>query len=150
MAKVGRKEAKLFQKLASDAVDSKKYPNRMDFSCSKKFLSDVETLVSRGWKIDALLKIVKVIRDKKPLPDKCQDHLLTGNVDGIRDCHVGADWVLLYKIDAAKNTLIAVRTGSHSDLGFMAGKATGRIHQKLSVMKGIRTDRKRKGASSHD
>ena len=49
------------------------------------------------------------------LPTKYRDHALTGNLKGIRDCHIKPDLILLYRLEAENVTLI--RLGSHSELG---------------------------------
>ena len=49
------------------------------------------------------------------LPTKYRDHALTGNLKGIRDCHIKPDLILLYRLEAENVTRI--RLGSHSELG---------------------------------
>jgi mRNA interferase YafQ len=39
---------------------------------------------------------------------------LVGNYEGRRECHIEADWLLIYKIE--KERIIFERPGSHSDL----------------------------------
>jgi mRNA interferase YafQ len=47
-----------------------------------------------------------------------RDHELEGDWKGHRECHIGGDFLLAYKLDdAAKHGLIVfVRTGTHADL----------------------------------
>jgi mRNA interferase YafQ len=54
------------------------------------------------------------IAKEEPLPPELRDHLLMGNFEGRRECHLAGDWLLIYKID--ENTVIFERTGSHSEL----------------------------------
>lgn len=49
-----------------------------------------------------------------PLPEKYNDHQLSGNLKDLRDCHVKPDLVLLYRKQAESIEL--VRLGSHSEL----------------------------------
>jgi mRNA interferase YafQ len=46
------------------------------------------------------------------------DHPLGGDWEGHRECHIGGDFLLAYKLDdSAKHGLIVfVRTGTHADL----------------------------------
>lgn len=44
---------------------------------------------------------------------KFRDHNLAGKWSGYRECHIQADLLLIYHIDAKE--VILVRTGSHSD-----------------------------------
>lgn len=53
-----------------------------------------------------------------PLPAEYQDHALTGDLAGFRECHIGGDFLLIYKI--VKNSKFEdigfVRAGTHSEL----------------------------------
>jgi mRNA interferase YafQ len=50
------------------------------------------------------------------LDDRHRDHLLTGEWNDCRDCHVRPDLVLIYR-KPDDDTLELVRLGSHSELG---------------------------------
>ena len=58
--------------------------------------------------------IIKQLQLENPLPEKYVDHLLSGNWQGYRDCHIKPDLVLIYKVDS--NSLKLARVGSHSEL----------------------------------
>ena len=47
-----------------------------------------------------------------------QDHPLKGNWVGFRECHMGGDFLLVYKLDDETNpgTIIFVRVGTHAEL----------------------------------
>lgn len=53
-----------------------------------------------------------------PLGPEWLDHPLKGAWDGHRECHVGGDFLLAYKIDDSGKTgqIIFVSAGSHADL----------------------------------
>jgi mRNA interferase YafQ len=81
-----------------------------------KFKKDARLAKRRGLdtsKLDAL--IVKLLRDEV-LPESFQDHLLSGEYRGHRECHVEPDWLLIYLKSEDGLILTAVRTGSHADL----------------------------------
>jgi mRNA interferase YafQ len=65
---------------------------------------------------DALEEIMKKLISDQPLDPRHKDHPLKGNWKGCRDCHVQNDWVLIYRIDEDKQTIIFERIGSHSEL----------------------------------
>jgi mRNA interferase YafQ len=68
--------------------------------------------------IDDLLKtVVAALASDQPLPQKHQDHPLSGRWASHRDCHVKPDLVLIYRKPDAQ-TLELVRLGSHSELSF--------------------------------
>jgi len=58
--------------------------------------------------------VIKQLQLGETLPDKYVDHLLSGNWQSYRDCHVKPDLVLIYKID--NNSLKLARIGTHSEL----------------------------------
>ena len=43
-----------------------------------------------------------------------QDHALTGEYKGTRECHIKPDWLLIYEL--TDEELVLIRTGTHSDL----------------------------------
>ncbi len=58
--------------------------------------------------------VIKLLQLGETLPDKYVDHMLSGNWQGYRDCHVKPDLVLIYKAD--NNSLKLARIGTHSEL----------------------------------
>lgn len=65
-----------------------------------------------------LRDVVKALMKDRPLDAKHRDHALTGEYEGVRECHVAADWLLIYDKngDAKTGDLKLIRTGSHSEL----------------------------------
>ena len=69
--------------------------------------------------IALLLKIIKMLANDEPLPDKHNDHALVGNWKGYRECHISPDWLLVYqKTDRNELILVLARIASHSELDF--------------------------------
>lgn len=64
---------------------------------------------------DALMDVVKLLADDKPLAPRNYDHPLSGNWKDHRDCHIKPDLVLIYRKPDSE-TLELVRLGSHSEL----------------------------------
>lgn len=58
--------------------------------------------------------VIKQLQLGETLPDKYVDHLLSGNWQNYRDCHVKPDLVLIYKVES--DILRLARIGSHSEL----------------------------------
>jgi len=59
-----------------------------------------------------------IIANDVPLGPEWLDHPLSGEWEGHRECHVGGDFLLAYKLDTnVKNGLaVFVRAGTHADL----------------------------------
>jgi mRNA interferase YafQ len=67
-------------------------------SCDLSKLSAVILLLGQG-----------SIKDRQYL-----DHPLKGKYEGLRECHISPDWLLIYH--ATDEEVILLKTGSHSDL----------------------------------
>ena len=67
---------------------------------------------------DELNKVIFDLANDIPLPEEKKDHALSGNLAGLRECHIQSDWLLIYnKEDNGElHILNLVRTGTHSDL----------------------------------
>jgi len=83
-------------------------------SQTRQFSRDVKRMRKRGKDPEKLQEIVKLLAEGTPLPPSHRDHPLTGPWQPSRDCHIEADWILIYTID--KESLRLERTGTHSDL----------------------------------
>ena len=68
----------------------------------------------RGKDLEKLQEIVKLLAEGTPLPANHRDHSLIALWQSSRDCHIEADWILIYTAD--KDSLRLERTGTHSDL----------------------------------
>lgn len=64
----------------------------------------------------ALMEVVNLLAEDKPLPYRNFDHALTGDWVDHRDCHIRPDLVLIYRKPDDEH-LDLVRLGSHSELG---------------------------------
>ena len=83
---------------------------------SNQFKKDMRLAQKRGYDLDKLKTVIKLLADGTPLDSKYRDHLLTGNYGGYRECHIQPDWLLVYQINEGKLVLFLSRTGAHSDL----------------------------------
>ena len=83
---------------------------------TSQFKKDLRRLSMRGMNMDLLDEVITLLRKREPLPEKYNDHSLSGNWKGFRDCHIQPDWVLIYKVDTDTLILTATRTGTHSDI----------------------------------
>ena len=84
------------------------------FRPTGQFDKDMKVLARRGLDLDLLEDVVERLRRRERLPRRFQDHSLVGKYRRNRECHVAPDWLLVYRVEG--DELIAVRTGSHSDL----------------------------------
>lgn len=83
---------------------------------SSRFQKDLKKAQKRGYRIELLTEVIKILASGAKLPPKYRDHLLVGNFEGCRECHITPDWLLIYEISDVELILYLTRTGTHSDL----------------------------------
>ena len=80
------------------------------------FKKDYKRIVKRGYDMRLVEKVIELLANQKPLPEKNRDHQLSGDYAGCRECHITPDWLLIYEVADEELILYLTRTGSHSDL----------------------------------
>ena len=83
---------------------------------SNRFKKDLKIAEKRGLDLSDLEKVIILLAKKVPLPSFYRDHPLSGKFADFRECHIKADWLLIYSIDDEELELFLFRTGTHSDL----------------------------------
>ena len=86
----------------------------LDVRYSTRFKKDFKTCVKRGLDVSIFQNAVDTLRIPAPLPEKNNDHNLSGNYVGYRECHLQPDWLLIYQ--QTETELLLQRTGTHADL----------------------------------
>jgi len=81
-----------------------------------RFKKDYKLIQKRGYNINLMEEVVRIIANGEQLDEKYRDHPLKGSYKGLRECHITPDWLLVYEIDDNKLYLYLTRTGTHSDL----------------------------------
>ena len=93
-------------------------PRATDYA--KSFPKDWERLSHSGrYDLKRLKEVmVLLIANDEPLAPEWLDHPLKGGWEGYRECHVGGDFLLVYRIDekGPGGVIVFVRTGTHSEL----------------------------------
>ncbi|MCC8079358.1 MAG: type II toxin-antitoxin system YafQ family toxin [Oscillospiraceae bacterium] len=83
---------------------------------SARFRRDYKLAVKRGCNMKLLQEVVDILAAGETLDAKYRDHALSGNFNGVRECHISPDWLLLYDINGTELALLLLRTGTHSDI----------------------------------
>ena len=81
---------------------------------TRQFERDVKKARKRGKNLDKLKIIARALIEGKKLDPLHRDHQLIGDYTGRRECHIEADWLLIYKVE--KEKILFERMGSHADL----------------------------------
>lgn len=98
----------------------------IDFATKTKYVVRNSSTFHKGYKrirkqgkdIEKLKKVIFDIANGNILEEKYKDHALTDSkyYKNCRECHIEADWLLVYKIDNNELILLLIDTGSHSEL----------------------------------
>ena len=83
---------------------------------TSRFQKDLKRVQKRGYNLELLQAVIRLLAAGEPLPEKNKDHALSGDYAGARECHITPDWLLVYEIDRGDLILYLTRTGTHSDL----------------------------------
>ena len=80
-----------------------------------QFRKDARKLHKQG-KDFAILEreVLQPLQQGQQLDRKYRDHALAGDFARYRECHIRADWLLIYEI--TEDAIVLWRTGSHADL----------------------------------
>jgi mRNA interferase YafQ len=94
-------------------------PQAADYT--KSFLKDWERLSRSGrYDMNRLKEaMLLLVANDAPLGAEWLDHALTGDEwRGHRECHIGGDFLLAYKLETSgkHDFIVFVRTGTHADL----------------------------------
>jgi len=81
---------------------------------ANQFSKDVRRVQNRRKNLEKLKIILQSLIAGEQLDPIHRDHKLIGNYQGRRECHIEANWLLIYKLK--ENQIIFERTGTHSDL----------------------------------
>lgn len=63
-----------------------------------------------------LRDVVDLLSEDGVLPDEYDSHLLHEEYAGLWECHIEEDWLLVWRQNDNKLTLLLTNTGSHEDL----------------------------------
>lgn len=90
----------------------------MKIERTSEFKRDFKRLVKKHRDVEKLRKVIELIVSGQTdvLYQKYRNHFLKGAYKGYQECHIEADWLLIYKIESDRLVLLLTRTGSHDEL----------------------------------
>jgi len=97
-------------------ASSKRAPPPRACDHTKGFLKDWERLARSGRYDLKRLKeaMLLLIANEGPLGPEWLDHPLKGDWADHRECHIGGDFLLIYRVNG--ESIVFVRAGTHSEL----------------------------------
>ena len=81
---------------------------------TRQFKRNIKRAIKQGKNLDKFKMIARTLIEGERLDPLHRDHQLIGDYVGRRECHIEADWLLIYKLE--KDQIVFERTGSHADL----------------------------------
>lgn len=63
-----------------------------------------------------MLKVLNLLEQTGTVPANYRPHKLSGNYEGSWECHIKADWLLVWQEIEGELILLMTDTGSHADL----------------------------------
>lgn len=63
---------------------------------------------------ETLEYVLALLQAGKPLPDAFREHALERGFTGFTECHMDADWILIYRV--LRHRIVLHRTGTHREL----------------------------------
>jgi mRNA interferase YafQ len=79
-----------------------------------QFRADLKRQRRRGKDIDELIAVVEMLAEDGALPPSYRAHKLSREWAGVWECHIEADWLLIYSV--TRDEVLLIRTGTHADL----------------------------------
>ena len=83
---------------------------------TNQYKKDLKLAKKQGKNLDKMYDVVEKLANGEMLEPKHRDHSLTGNLKGLRECHIEPDWLLIYEIIDDVLVLMLNRLGSHTEL----------------------------------
>ena len=83
---------------------------------STRFKKEFRRCIKRGLNMKLLTDAMDLLEATGSLPAQYRPHKLSGNMDGIWECHIQPDWLMTWEQNDMQLTLLFLRTGTHSDL----------------------------------
>ena len=89
---------------------------KLTVKSTSRFQKELKLLDKRGYDLNKLTTVVKMLANGDDLPPHYKDHPLKGRFKNSRECHIEPDWLLIYEINKNDLILYLTRTGTHAEL----------------------------------
>jgi len=86
----------------------------LNFAFTNQFKKDLKLLEKRRKDLDKIYEIMALLIWNEPLPKRCREHKLHGDLEGFTECHIEGDWIMAYILEEGEKITFSF-TGSHSD-----------------------------------
>lgn len=87
-----------------------------DILFSNQFKRSYKKCLKRGYNKELLEKVILLLAETGKLPQRYKPHKLSGEWEGLWECHIQSDWLLIWEQRETELVLILTDTGTHADL----------------------------------
>ena len=81
-----------------------------------EFDLDVKRCKQQGRNMQLLKEVVNLLEEDGCVPEEYKPHILHDKYAGLWECHIEDDWLLVWRQNDNKLTLLLTKTGSHAEL----------------------------------
>lgn len=89
---------------------------KYDIGYTHRFEKDLKICQKRGMNLSLLEKVISQLAATGSLPEQYKPHKLQGKYNGLWECHLRPDWLLVWAQNDHELTLLFTNTGTHADL----------------------------------
>ena len=83
---------------------------------TREFDKDVKSCKQQGRNMQLLKDVVDLLAEDGCVPEEYKPNVLHDNYAGLWECHIEDDWLLVWRQNDNKLTLLLTNTGSHDEL----------------------------------
>lgn len=83
---------------------------------TNQFKKDLKRCKKQGRDMRAIYTVISILKKEGSLPKDYKPHKLKGPYKGKWECHIQADWLLVWEQDNQALRMIMTNTGSHAEL----------------------------------
>lgn len=83
---------------------------------TNQFKKDLKRCKKQGRDMRAIYTVISILKKEGSLPKDYKPHKLKGQYKGKWECHIQADWLLVWEQDNQTLRMIMTNTGSHAEL----------------------------------
>ncbi len=83
---------------------------------SNRFKKQFRLCMKRGLDMELINEAMRLLAANGSLPAKYRPHKLSGKLQGVWECHIEPDWLMIWEQNDTELTLLFLQTGTHADL----------------------------------
>lgn len=83
---------------------------------TNRFKKDLKLCQKRGLDLSHIQEVISILAETGSLPSQYRPHKLNGKFNGLWECHIEPDWLMVWEQNDKELNLLFLYTGTHSDL----------------------------------